>query len=134
MDIWWLHALTFIFGYVTCKTFYFLRATRISLKLLKSARVTYLLMATRAIEQYLTAAGTMKYYLEESQAAESVSQSFDLRFNVELDQFRENVVQNLLHLTPPTFRENLPIKNWSSAMEYLEANKLEALAFWRIDR
>tara|TARA_B100000131_G_C18091095_1_gene602236 strand:- start:41 stop:316 length:276 start_codon:yes stop_codon:yes gene_type:complete len=91
-------------------------------------------MATRAIEQYLTAAGTMKYYLEESQTDESVSRSFDLRFNIELDQFRENVVKDLLRLTPPTFRENLPIKDWPSAMDYLETNKYEALAFWRMEK
>jgi len=89
-------------------------------------------MATKAIEQYLTAAATMNYYLEQSDSTDSTKQSFDVRFNIELDQFRDNVVRQLVRLTPPAFRENMEIEDWNSAMEYLETHKAEAVAFWRM--
>ena len=89
-------------------------------------------MATKAIEQYLTAAATMNHYLEQSDSAEVTKQSFDVRFNIELDQFRDNVIRQLVLLTPPTFRENMEIEDWNSAMKYLESHKAEAVAFWRM--
>ena len=66
MDPWWLYLLVFIFGYVTCQTFYFVRSTRVSLKLMKSSRVIYLLMMAKAMEKYKIAEEVMIQHMQES--------------------------------------------------------------------
>jgi hypothetical protein len=65
MDPWWLYALVFMFGYVTCQTFYFIKSARVSLKLMKSSRVIYLLMMAKAMEKYKIAEEVMISHLQE---------------------------------------------------------------------
>ena len=132
MDIWWLHLLVFIFGYTTCKTFYFLNSTRVSLKLLKSARVAYLVMAVRAVEHYKTGEAFMQLYLEKTEAAKPVKQSFEIRFEEETRTFKKSVIRSLLAVTPEVFRETVGFHDWPSAMLYLQEHRAEALNFWRI--
>tara|TARA_R110002073_G_scaffold30656_3_gene95233 strand:+ start:123 stop:527 length:405 start_codon:yes stop_codon:yes gene_type:complete len=132
MDIWWLHALVFIFGYITCKTFYFLNATRVSLKLLKSSRVAYLLMAAKIVEQYAVSEYSMKRYLKESQQDEEVIKEFKIKFEQDLEDFKNSTIQDIIHNTPPTFRENLEFDDWRSAMRFLRHNKEDAFNFWRM--
>jgi|TARA_R110001592_G_scaffold157619_2_gene388478 LPS O-antigen subunit length determinant protein (WzzB/FepE family) len=132
MDIWWLHALVFIFGYITCKTFYFLNATRVSLKLLKSSRVAYLLMAAKIVEQYAVSEYSMKRYLKESQQDEEVIKAFKIKFEQDLEDFKNSTIQDIIHNTPPTFRENLEFDDWRSAMRFLRHNKEDAFNFWRM--
>ena len=90
MNIWWLHALVFIFGYITCKTFYFLKATRVSLKLLKSSRVAYLLMAVKIVEQYAVSEYKMKCYLKESEQNEETIKAFKIKFEQDLEIFKSS--------------------------------------------
>ena len=132
MDIWWLHALVFIFGYITCKTFYFLNATRVSLKLLKSSRVAYLLMAAKIVEQYAVSEYSMKRYLKESQQDEEVIKAFKIKFEQDLEDFKNSTIHDIINNTPPTFRENLEFDDWRSAMRFLRHNKEDAFNFWRM--
>lgn len=130
MDIWWLHALVFIFGYITCKTFYFLNSARISLKLLKSGRVSYLLMCVKAVEHYTTANTLMKLHLEKIDADDKTRKSFEILFGEEVANFKQRAIQQAIKVTPHIFRENLEFNDWPSAMLYLEQNRDEALQFW----
>jgi len=127
-----LHFLVFIFGYFTCKTFYFLNATRVSLKLLKSSRVAYLLMAAKIVEQYAVSEYSMKRYLKESQQDEEVIKAFKIKFEQDLEDFKNSTIQDIIHNTPPTFRENLEFDDWRSAMRFLRHNKEDAFNFWRM--
>jgi len=124
--------LVFIFGYITCKTFYFLNATRVSLKLLKSSRVAYLLMAAKIVEQYAVSEYSMKRYLKESQQDEEVIKAFKIKFEQDLEDFKNSTIQDIIHNTPPTFRENLEFDDWRSAMRFLRHNKEDAFNFWRM--
>jgi hypothetical protein len=132
MDIWWLHALVFIFGYVTCKTFYFLNTTRISLKLIKSSRIIYLLMAVRAVENYLMSQEIMKKYLKESEQDDKTLKLFEDKCETELQHFKKQVVDQLLLQTPDAFKPGLEFDDWATAMYHLQAHKAEALDFWRM--
>ena len=132
MDIWWLHALVFIFGYVTCKTFYFLNTTRISLKLIKSSRIIYLLMAVRAVENYLMSQEIMKKYLKESEQDDKTLKLFEDKCETELQHFKKQVVDQLLLQTPDAFKPGLEFDDWTSAMARLQRHKKEALDFWRM--
>ena len=124
--------MVFIFGYITCKTFYFLNATRVSLKLLKSSRVAYLLMAAKIVEQYAVSEYSMKRYLKESQQDEEVIKEFKIKFEQDLEDFKNSTIQDIIHNTPPTFRENLEFDDWRSAMRFLRHNKEDAFNFWRM--
>ena len=92
MDIWFLHALVFIFGYVTCKTFYFLNTARISLKLIKSSRIIYLLMAARAVENYIMSERIMKKRLNESEEDRETIKSFENKCISELENFKSQAI------------------------------------------
>ena len=130
MDIWWLHALVFIFGYITCKTFYFLNTARVSLKLLKSGRVAYLLMCVKALEQYVMVGTLMKQNLEKIKESENTKKSFNLRLKNEIEDFKMRTIREAVRTTPEIFQENLEFHDWDSAMLYLENNREEALKFW----
>tara|TARA_B100000700_G_C14803230_1_gene741610 strand:- start:139 stop:543 length:405 start_codon:yes stop_codon:yes gene_type:complete len=131
MDIWWLHALTFIFGYVTCKTFYFLNTTRLSLKLLKSSRIIYLIMATRALENYATSERIMKKHLMETDSDLETQKSFEQKFEQETLVFKAQAISNLIEQTPQAFKPGLEFDDWPTAMAHLQKHKEEALRFWR---
>jgi len=133
MDIWWLHALTFIFGYVTCKTFYFLNVSRISLKLLKSSRVIYLLMITKALEHYVVSEQVMKNYLKESGQDTRTQEAFKIRFENEVDVLKRHAIRDILRNTPSAFRPGLEFHDWSTAMTYLQLHQEDAYNFWRLD-
>lgn len=130
MDIWWLHALVFIFGYITCKTFYFLNTARVSLKLLKSGRVAYLLMCVKALEQYVMVGTLMKQNLEKIKESENTKKSFSLQFKNQIEDFKVRTIREAVRTTPEIFQENLEFHDWDSAMLYLESNREEALKFW----
>ena len=51
MDPWWMYALVFIFGYMTCRTFYFVKASRISLRILIYSQIIYISIMLEIIEK-----------------------------------------------------------------------------------
>ena len=132
MDIWMLHALMFIFGYVTCKTFYFLNTTRLSLKLLKSSRVIYLLMAVKAVENYMTSERIMIQHMKQTEQDDETKKRFRQKFAQELERFQAATINGLLSQTPEAFKPGLEFDDWASAMLHLQAHKEEALTFWRM--
>jgi hypothetical protein len=134
MDIWWLHALVFIFGYTTCKTFYFLNTARISLKLIKSSRVIYLLMAVRAIENYLMSERMMNKYLKETKQDKDTVKSFEDKCVLEIEHFKKKTIEQLLLQTPDAFKPGLEFDDWRTAMNHLQQHKEEALDFWRMGK
>lgn len=134
MDIWWMHALMFIFGYVTCKTFYFINTARLSLNLLKSSRIIYLIMASRAIENYATSERLMKKYIAESGIDVDAQKSFEQKFTQDKSIFKTNVIATLIAQTPEAFKEGLEFHDWDTAMFYLQRHRTEALNFWRMIR
>ena len=132
MDPWWLYALVFVFGYVTCQTFYFINSSRISLKLMKSSRVIYLLMMAKAMEKYKIAEEVMVSYMRESDKDEKLITSFKESIDNERNSFKERSITWLLDSTPNTFRDTVGFNDWTSAMKFLVLNREEAFRFWRI--
>ena len=132
MDIWWLHALVFIFGYITCKTFYFLNTARISLKLIKSSRIIYLLMAVRAVENYVISEKVMKKRFSQIDKDSEEINKFENKCTEELEYFKKEAIEELLRQTPDAFKPGLEFDNWETAMLHLQRHKQEALNFWRM--
>ena len=132
MDPWWLYLLVFVFGYITCQTFYFLNATRVSLKLMKSSRVIYLLMMAKAMEKYKIAEEVMVKHLQESGKDESVVLRFKDSIEKERESFKIRTVSWVIENTPDTFKDIIGFQDWDSAMKFLVLHQEEAYKFWRI--
>ena len=133
MDPLWLYVLVFVFGYVTCQTFYFIKSTRVSLKLMKSSRVIYLLMMAKAMEKYKIAEGVMLTYLNESEQNQDVINNFTNNIETERQSFKKKSIDSLISNTPSTFKDIVGFHDWDSAMEYLLLHQDEAFKFWRIE-
>ena len=133
MDPFWLYILVFVFGYVTCQTFYFFRSTRVSLKLMKSGRVIYLLMMAKAMENYKIAEEVMVTSLKNSESDQVVIDRFKRGVEDERKSFKNKSIMWLISNTPPTFKEIIGFEDWDSAMQYLVLHQEEAYKFWRID-
>ncbi len=133
MDPWWLYLLVFVFGYVTCQTFYFVRSTRVSLKLMKSSRVIYLLMMAKAMEKYKIAEEVMVQHMQESGKDQFTIYKFKDSIEKERQSFKHRTITWAVENTPDTFRDILGFEDWDSAMKYLVLHRDEAFKFWRID-
>ena len=133
MDPWWLYLLVFVFGYVTCQTFYFVRSTRVSLKLMKSSRVIYLLMMAKAMEKYKIAEEVMIQHMQESGKDQFTISKFKDSIEKERQSFKHRTITWAVENTPDTFRDILGFEDWDSAMKYLVLHRDEAFKFWRID-
>jgi len=132
MGYWWLHLLVFFFGYMTCRTFYFMRGTRITLKLLKSSKVIYLSMMVKALENYAASEAIMLQYIKDSKTPENTRQAFSANFETERELFKQRAIGHLIEITPHTFKESIGFHDWNSAMLYLSFNRFEAFKFWRM--
>ena len=132
MDIWWLHALVFIFGYMTCKTFYFLNTARLSLKLIKSSRIIYLLMASRAVENYIMSETIMKKYFAKNDEKKETIKALEDKCASELEHFKVISIRQLISQTPDAFKPGLEFEDWNTAMLHLQRHREEALNFWRM--
>lgn len=124
--------MVFIFGYITCKTFYFLNTARISLKLIKSSRIIYLLMAVRAVENYIISERMMKRYFSEIDKDTEDVKKFQDKCSEELEYFKKQAIGELLKQTPDAFKPGLEFDDWKTAMLHLQRHKDEALDFWRM--
>ena len=133
MEYWWIYLLTFLFGYVTHKTFYFLRSARISLSLIKASHVIYLSLIIKAIENFAyTKALTMKQMKESDKSKEQI-RKFEYRHDEDVALFKDRSIAVLLGYHPPFFRAMVEFEDWPSAMRYLMAKREAALKFWEVD-
>ena len=118
-----LYFLVFIFGYVTCKTFYFLRANRLSLSLIKLSHIVYLSSAVKAIEILTTARATVKFNNTKLSKSE-------VDFENEIKTLKDNSIAYLLQMHPRYYREALKFEDWPTSMAYLNENKDAVFKFW----
>ena len=127
---YFLYFLVFIFGYVTCKTFYFLRANRISLSLIKLSHVIHLSNTLRCIENLIyTRERTREYYLKMEKSSVEIS-AIEMKFNNDIENLKHNSIKYMLKIHPKFYRENLKFDDWESSMEFLTENKKLVFDFW----
>jgi len=127
---WLLYVLTFVFGYITCKTFYFLRATRLSMMVVKGAHVVYLSAMIKALENLAHSREIMlEHMLKGNQDATQIS-SFELKFEEDVKHFKERSVHLLAALHPKFFAQMMEFEDWSSASTFLIEHKEVAFKFW----
>ncbi len=131
LEYYALHLLTFIFGYVTCRTFYFVKSARISVILLKVMHVVSLSILIKCIEEY-SYSGTEKLkalsncgILPDDDVYKKVEN--ENKDNVTL--FKERSIATIISLHPEYFRNIIEFEDWNTAMLFLQKNKEIGKAF-----
>jgi hypothetical protein len=127
---WFLYFLVFIFGYVTCSVFYFLRSARISLRLLRSSQIVYLSTIIKALECYYYARGiVLEHMLVAEKSGPSIT-TFEFRFDEDIKRFKTSSLETLKGDIPEFFEKVIEFEDWEQAMAFLEENRAQALDFW----
>lgn len=127
---WALLTLMFIFGYITCKVSYFIKATRASVLLLKAAQLVSLGLLARAMEDFYYAKIYRMEKMIESQESDHNISAFSYRMEEELAAYKKKSVQGLIELHPSFFKEIVEFDDWASGMEYLKKNEQVVQAFF----
>ena len=131
MESWWLYLLTFIFGYVTCNVFYFLRLARLSLNLLKTSHIVYLSTLIKALEYLSYSHEVMLEYMIIAEKNSAQISSFKFRFDDEVQKFKDQSIEVLINNHPKFFHSTIEFKDWSTAMKYLSDHQKMALQYWQ---
>ena len=133
MGPWWLYFLVFIFGYITCKTFYFARASSISLSLMLYTQIIYLSAMVKILESLLQ----IKYFSagirKSTKEMAPVCNQIDKKVEREVAILKDNSINYLINMHPKFYRENLKFEDWDSSMRFLKEKKQEAFNFWKHD-
>ena len=130
MEYWWAHLLTFVFGYVTCKTFYFFRSTRTSLTLLRGAHIIYLSALIKVLEHLSHAREIMLEHMLRTEKTATQISSFEWRFEEDVNLLKQRSIDVLIQCHPTFFQQTLEFNDWESAMKFLTEHQGSALQFW----
>ncbi len=126
---WALLTLMFIFGYVTCKALYFLKATRTSFHLIRAAQIVSVSLLAKALEDYYYAKIYRMEKMVESEESNHNITAFSYLMEEDVGYYKEKSVQGLIDLHPQFFNQLLEFDDWASAMQFLEANQDLAASF-----
>jgi len=130
MEHWALYLLMFLFGYMTHKTFYFMKASRLSVTLLKTSYIIYLSVLIKALEHLSYARELMLEHMIKAEKNSIQISSFEIRFDKDVQMFKSRSIAALIAIHPTFFRTIIEFDDWPSSMEYLLSKKEVALAFW----
>ena len=130
MDPWWMYTLVFIFGYITCRTFYFIRASRISLSLLVYSQIIYLSAMVKILDNLMTIKHFSKHVRKSFKEVSSVCDEVEKNVDTEISILKDNSINYLINMHPKFYRDSLKFEDWDSSMRFLKDKKEEAFNFW----
>jgi hypothetical protein len=133
MEYWLLGLLTFVFGYVTCRTFYFFRSARLSLTLLKAAHLVYLSVIIKALENLTYSREIMLEHMAVSQKSPTQISLFERQYESDVKLTKERSIETLRLLHPTFFKNTVQFNNWEQAVQYAEQHKEIILKFWEAE-
>ena len=133
MDPWWMYALVFLFGYATCRTFYFIRASRLSLSLLVYSQVIYLSSMVKILESLLHTKYFVAALRVSAKEMSPICNDIDQKVDNEIAILKDNSINYLINMHPKFYREGLKFEDWDSSMRFLKDKKQEAFNFWKHD-
>ena len=134
MGPWWLYALVFLFGYLTHKTFYFIRSIRISIMLIRVSQLVSLAMLVKSTEHMYHSHTARLRQLKEIEAAQEDIRDLRRSFNAEISNYKEVAIKAILEQHPKFYNSIVEFDNWRSAMQYLEKNKQLVLKLLKQDK
>lgn len=123
MGPWWLYLLVFVFGYLTHKTFYFFRSLKISIGLIRVSQLVSLAVLSRSMENFYYSHTARLRHMKENNESEKNIRDTRRSFNVEIMDFKEKAVKEILDLHPKFYNSLVDFDDWRTAMLYLEKNR-----------
>ena len=120
---WLFYMLFFIFGYVTCRTFYFFKASRKSIALLRTTQVISLFMMARALEHFHYAKDYRLFTMEKNNASAQNLRAFRLQSEDEIVFFKTRSIKHIIDAHGSLFEQIVDFNDWKSAMVFLEGNR-----------
>ena len=130
---WLFYVLFFVFGYVTCRTFYFMSAVRKSAALLKVTQSVTLFIIVRGLEHFHYAKEFRLATMKAEDASEQNIQAFLYQFEDEMNLYKTRSIRNIIDAHGSFFKELVDFTDWKSAMVFLEGNKESVETFIRKD-
>ncbi len=130
---WLFYVLFFLFGYVTCRTFYFMSAVRKSAALLKVTQSVTLFIIVRGLEHFHYAKEFRLATMKAEDASEQNIQAFLYQFEDEMNLYKTRSIRNIIDAHGSFFKELVDFTDWKSAMVFLEGNKESVETFIRKD-
>jgi len=123
--IWWLYLLVFAFGYLTCKTFYFLKEIRLGLVMLKISHCLSLYTIVRGVEslEYTKAMRLNELRLREE--SERNVKAYQLNFDAEIKLYKDKSIREIINMHPKFYRDLVEYDDWDSAMRFLNEEGIE---------
>jgi hypothetical protein len=127
---WLQYFLVFAFGYLTCKTFYFFRATRTGILIVKSAQVISLAILAKSMENFAFSRTYKILTLQESGASEQNIGAYTINIDLAINSYKEKAIKHIVEQHSKFYKEILDFDDWRSGMDYLEQNREAAHAFF----
>ena len=127
---WLQYFLVFAFGYLTCKIFYFLRATRTGISIVKSAQIISLAILAKSLENFAYSKTYKILTLKENNASEQNINAYCLNIDLAIASYKEKAIKHIVEQHSKFFKEILEFNDWKSGMHHLEQNKEVARAFF----
>jgi len=134
MGLWWLYLLVFIFGYLTHKTFYFLRSVKISIGLIRVSQLVSLAVLAKSMENFYYSHTSRLRQMKEQDETQNEIKDTRRSFNMEITNYKEKAIKEILDLHPDFYNPIIEFDNWKSAMKYLEDNKQFVLKLLNQDK
>ena len=134
MGLWWLYLLVFIFGYLTHKTFYFLRSVKISIGLIRVSQLVSLAVLAKSMENFYYSHTSRLRQMKEQDETQNEIKDTRRSFNMEITNYKEKAIKEMLDLHPDFYNPIIEFDNWKSAMKYLEDNKQFVLKLLNQDK
>jgi ribonucleotide monophosphatase NagD (HAD superfamily) len=123
MGPWWLYLLVFVFGYLTHKIFYFLRSVKISIGLIRVSQLVSLAVLAKSMENFYYSHTLRLRHMREQNESEKNLKAARRSFNMEVSDYKEKGVQEILDLHPAFYDPIVQFHDWKTAMKYLEDNQ-----------
>ena len=122
---WLLYLLVFVFGFVTCQVFYFLKSTRISIMLLKESQRCALKMALFAIEHHTQSQKLRVYAMRKAGDSNQNILDFLARSEGTINKMKTEFVGQIITSHGKVFKEIVEFKDWERAMTFYNKKELQ---------
>ena len=129
-----LYSLVFLFGYVTCRTFYFVRSARTSLQLIRAAQLISLGVLARSMESFKYASTYRINELTKAGFSDIKIDSFKEDSEIQLEDFKNRSIDAIVNNHSGVFKDMVKFKDWDSAMKYLQTHQGAITAFFLEER
>jgi|TARA_B100001123_G_C15074917_1_gene933188 hypothetical protein len=130
---WVFYFLLFFFGYMTARTFYFVKASRLSITLIRVSQIVALGMLAKSMEHFQYSKTYRLNAMALNGETEHNMQAFEYQINEDVKHFKDKAILKMVECHKGFFSELVEFTDWTSAMKFLDEHKTAAIAFFRRD-